>query len=172
MLKLFMLCVALFVASCASSVASRNPEKINEAMITFVTKARAGFWREAMGVVTPNERDDMMDGGQVLPEYKEAIGRIRLSTVKNMDIGLDGKGRLVGIKDVLDESNDMMKSNAERVDIDPSKMEDLAAKNAKKQKEEDERRRKEQEESDARGNDDPDSASFLESLLKQAPKDW
>jgi hypothetical protein len=113
---------------------SRDPEKTNEVMITFVTKAQAGFWREAMENVTPEERDDMMEGGQVMQEYKEAVNRIRLSTIKNMDLGLDGKKRLVGLKDVLDESNDFYRFSDEKVVIDPSKLEDLSVKRRAKEK--------------------------------------
>jgi hypothetical protein len=170
MLRLLVLCAAFFIASCAG--ASRKPEKTYDVMVAFVQKAQAGFWKEAMDYVTPSERDEMMDGGQVFPEYRDAIKRIRLSTFRNMELELDRKGRLVGIKDVLDDSNDMMRGNAEKVNIDPSKLEDLAAKNEKKQKEEDARRKKEQEENDAKEREDPDSSNFLESLLKQAPKEW
>jgi hypothetical protein len=171
MLKLLMLCAAFFVVSCAGSV-SRNPERTYDVMTTFVQRAQAGFWKEAMDTVTPSEREEMMDGGQLFPEYKEAISRLRLSTFKNMDLGLDSKGRLVGIKDVLDGSNDMVRPNADRVDIDPRKLEDLAAQQEKRDKELAERRKKEQEEESQKEEKEEDSGSFLESLLKQAPKEW
>jgi hypothetical protein len=170
MLKLLMLCAALFIASCAG--ASRSTDRTYDVMVAFVQKAQAGFWKEAMDYVTPSERDEMMDGGQLFPEYREAIGRLRLSTFKNMELELDRKGRLVGIKDVLDGANDMVRANAEKVNIDTSKLEDLAAKSEKKQKEEEARRKKEQEENDSKEREDPDSSSFLESLLNQAPKEW
>jgi hypothetical protein len=131
-----LLLVVFSIASCASGKAvNRDPEKVNDTMITFVQKAQAGFWKEAMNNITPEEREDMMDGGQVLPEYKEAIGRIRLSTIKNMDLGLDGKGRLVGVRDILDESNNMYVASEEKVTIDPSKLEDLSVKRQKEEEE-------------------------------------
>ncbi|MDR0515909.1 MAG: hypothetical protein LBH25_02580 [Fibromonadaceae bacterium] len=173
MLRLFALFVALFVASCAlsGSVSNKDPDKTHEVMITFVTKARAGFWREAMENVTPDEREEMMDGGHVLPEYEAAIGRLRMSAIKKMNIGLDRKGRLVGIKDVLDGSNDMAAANSDKVLIDPETLKDYTAEQAKRKRDEEERQRKEREEKEEEEEEDPDNASFLESLLKQAPKD-
>jgi hypothetical protein len=44
MLRLLALAAVFIVVSCVSSKAvSRDPEKTNEVMITFVTKAQAGF---------------------------------------------------------------------------------------------------------------------------------
>jgi hypothetical protein len=84
--------------------------------------------------VTPEEREAMMEGGQVLPEYKDAVNRIRLSAIKNMELGLDGKKRLVGLKDILDESNEFYRASDEKVVIDPSKLEDLSVKRMEKEK--------------------------------------
>jgi len=118
--------------ACAGSKSSSgrynaNPEKTTEVMITFVQRAQAGFWKEAMDNVTPEESSEMMEGSQVMQEYKDAVNRIRLSTIKNMDLSLDRKGRLVGLKDILDEFNELYKSSDEKVVIDPSKLEDRAA---------------------------------------------
>lgn len=140
MLRLLMLFIALSLAACAffgKSAGRSDPEKTNEAMITFVTKARAGFWNEAMEIVTPEERSDMMEDGKILPEYKEAVDRIRLSTIKNMDLSLDGRGRLVGLRDLLDESNNHVRRGEEedKEKIDPSKLKDLEAERLKKEEE-------------------------------------
>jgi hypothetical protein len=135
MVRLSMLLIALSLAACASTGGSRNSEKTNEVMITFVTKARANYWREAMENVTPEEREDMMEDGKVMQEYKDAVGRIRLSTVRNMELGLDSRGRLVGLKDILDESNNMFRASEEKANIDPSKLKDLEAERLKKAKE-------------------------------------
>jgi hypothetical protein len=145
MLRLLTLLVAFFVASCFFGKSTADPEKTTEVMITFVQRAQAGFWKEAMGHVTPEERDAMMENGQVLPEYRAAVSRIRLSTIKNMELGLDGKKRLVGLLDILDESNEFYKSSDEKVVIDPSKLEDLSVKRMKMEKEEAEKRREEAE---------------------------
>jgi hypothetical protein len=114
MLRLLIVLAVFLATGCASSSAvTRNPEKTNEVMITFVQRAQSGFWKEAMENVTPDERAEMMEDGQVMPEYKEAVGRIRLSAIKNMDLGLDSKGRLVGLINILDESNSMNRASDE-----------------------------------------------------------
>lgn len=111
-------------------------EKINDVMITFIKNAQAGFWKEAMESVSLEERAEMMEGVNVMQEYKDAIRRVRLSTIKNMDLSLDRKGRLVGLKDVLDESNERYIASDQKVFIDPSKLEDRAALRKKREEEE------------------------------------
>jgi len=137
MFRLFILLAAFSIVACAGSkAANRDPEKTNDVMITFVQRAQADFWKEAMENVTPSEREEMMDGnGQVYQEYKNAVGRIRLSTIKNMELSLDNKNRLVGLKDILDESNEFYKASDEKVVIDPSKLEDLSVKRQKEEEE-------------------------------------
>jgi hypothetical protein len=138
MSKLLMLLIVFsFVACLGTGRVHYNPEKTNDAMISFVQQAQAGFWKEAMENVTPDEREDMMDGeGHVLKEYREAVNRIRLSAIKNMDLGLDGRGRLVGLRDILDESNNFYRASDEKVVIDPSKLKDLSIERRKREEEE------------------------------------
>jgi len=138
MFRLLALLIGFSLAACASSgTVNRDPEKTHDVMITFVQQAQAGFWKEAMENVTPEERQEMMDGeGHVLPEYRNAVKRIRMSAIKYMDLGLDSKKRLVGIIDVLDESNNFYRASDEKVVIDPSKLEDLSIKRKKKEEEE------------------------------------
>jgi len=135
MFRLLILCAIFSIVACRSSRSAVDPDKTTDVMITFVQRAQAGFWREAMENVTPNEREEMMEGSQVMQEYKDAVNRIRLSTIKNMDLSLDKKGRLVGLKDILDESNGFYKASDENVVIDPSKLEDLAAWRQKREEE-------------------------------------
>jgi len=136
MLRLLLLLVAFSLASCVSGKSvSRDPDKVNDVMITFVQRAQAGFWKEAMENITPEEREDMMEGNQVMQEYKDAVNRIRLSTIKNMELGLDGRGRLVGVKEILDESNNLYRAAEEKITVDPSKLEDLSAKRMKEEEE-------------------------------------
>ncbi len=147
MCRLLALLIIFFIVACAGGSVRRDPEKTNEVMITFVQQAQAGFWKEAMENVTPGEKDDMMDGeGHVLPEYRSAVARIRLSTIKNMDLGLDGKGRLVGLIDILDESNNFYRASDEKIVIDPSKLEDLSIKRKKREEEEAKQMREDAEE--------------------------
>jgi len=142
MFRLLILCAVFFIMACAGSKSVADQDKTNDVMITFLQRAKAGFWKEAMDNVCPEERSDMMEDGQVMQEYKDAVNRIRLSTIKNMDLSLDRKGKLVGLKDILDESNEAYKASDEKVVIDPSKLEDLAA---KRQKEEEEAAKRERE---------------------------
>ncbi|MCL2208211.1 MAG: hypothetical protein FWB90_09020 [Fibromonadales bacterium] len=134
MLRLLLLFVTFILISCASSkTVNRDPEKVNDVMVTFVEQAQAGNWKKAMEYITPEERDEMMDGSQVTQDYRDAVNRIRLSTIKNMDLGLDGKGRLVGVLDILDESNRMFQASEEKIAVDPSKLEDLSVKRRKEE---------------------------------------
>jgi len=129
--QLILLFTALSLAACAGTKSAAEQERINDVMITFLQKAKAGFWKEAMENVCQDERSDMIEDGQVMQEYKDAINRIRLTTIKKMDLSLDRRGKLVGLKDILDESNEAYKASDEKVVIDPSKLEDLAAKRQK-----------------------------------------
>ncbi|MDR2583512.1 MAG: hypothetical protein LBC75_08545 [Fibromonadaceae bacterium] len=138
MFRLLMLFAIFSILACAGGKLSRynaDPDKTTEVMITFVQRAQAGFWKEAMENVSLQERSEMMDGVNVMQEYKDAVNRIRLSTIKNMDLSLDSRGRLVGLKDILDESNERNVSSDEKVVIDPSKLEDRAALRQKQEEE-------------------------------------
>jgi len=136
MLRLLMLFVAFTLISCASGkTVNRDPERVADKMTNFVQQAQAGFWKEAMEHITPEEREEMMDGNQVFQEYKDAVNRIRLTTINNMDLGVDGRGRLVGVKAILDRSNNAFRAVEERAKIDPSKLEDLAAKRKREEEE-------------------------------------
>ncbi|MDR2594760.1 MAG: hypothetical protein LBC87_08330 [Fibromonadaceae bacterium] len=140
MFRLLILFAIFSVIACAggkrASRYSSDPERVNDVMITFVQRAQAGFWKEAMENVSLEERADMMEGTNVMQEYKDAVNRIRLSTIKHMDLGLDRNGRLVGLKDILDESNERYVSSSEKVVIDPSKLEDRGALRQKREEEE------------------------------------
>ncbi|GBU26362.1 hypothetical protein R83H12_03058 [Fibrobacteria bacterium R8-3-H12] len=135
MLRLLILCAVFSIVACAGSRSGADSDKTTEVMITFVQRAQAGFWKEAMENVSVQERSDMMDGVNVMQEYKDAVNRIRLSTIKNMDLSLDRSGRLLGLKDILDESNERYVASDEKVVIDPSKLEDLAAWRQKREEE-------------------------------------
>jgi len=135
MFRLLILCAIFSIVACAGTKSAADPDKTYEVFIEFHNYAKTGFWREAMAKVTPNEREEMMEGTEVMQEYKDAVNRLRLSTLKNMDLSLDKKGRLVGLKDILDESNERYVASDEKVVIDPSKLEDLAAWRQKREEE-------------------------------------
>jgi len=152
MFRLLILCAVFSIVACRGSRSAVDTEKTNDVMISFLKDAQAGFWKEAMENITPEESAEMMEGNQVIQEYKDAVNRIRLSTIKNMNLSLDRKGRLVGLKDILDESNEFYKASDENVIIDPSKLEDLAA-----------RRKKQEEEAAKQAKEDP---------FKDEKSDW
>lgn len=164
-----MLLGALFFVSCASSksVVNNDPELTNDVMVTFLQRAQSGFWKEAMENVTPDERDEMMENGQVLAEYKNAVARVRLSTIRNMKIGLDNKGRLVGLKDVLDESNTFFDENeGSTIDLGELGKERPASEKAKKASP---KEKGETAENDSTKTDE--FSSFIEGLIKEASGD-
>ncbi len=165
MLRLLLLLVVFLLVSCASGkVVSRDREKVNDTMITFVQRAQAGFWKEAMANITPEEREDMMEGNHVMQEYKDAVNRIRLSTIKYMELGLDSKGRLVGVKDVLDESNSFYIASEEKIMIDTTKFRDLGA---ERQRKEEEARKRLQENPP----EEPEDSKWLEEYYSKPGKE-
>ena len=106
MFRFFAALAVLVMMACApAGPVVQDPEKVNDVLISFMTKAQAGFWDEAMQNITYEERNQMMDGDIVKPEYELAIRRVKLSAITKMPFSLDSKGRLVGIKAVLDASN-------------------------------------------------------------------
>lgn len=106
MFRFFAVLAVLVIMACApAGPVVQDPEKVNDVLITFMTKAQAGFWDEAMQNITYEERNQMMDGDIVKPEYELAIRRVKLSAITKMPFSLDSKGRLVGIKAVLDATN-------------------------------------------------------------------
>lgn len=97
------LALALLV-SCAG-VKSDDPDAINDALVGFTTCVQSSRWAEALRYVTPSEANAISEGGVFMPEYQQAASRLRLSTMKRMEWSIDSKGRLIGIKALLDETN-------------------------------------------------------------------
>lgn len=142
MLRLLVLfAISSILISCASGKATQDPERINDVMTSFVQKAQSDFWADAMANVTPDERDAMMEDGQVMQSYKDAIARIRLSTIKNMNLSLDSKGRLVGLLDILDGAGSFGGGES-TIRIDTGRFEAMAAQ--RKQEQEAEEKRKQE----------------------------
>ena len=106
MLKsLFTLLVfALMLTACAG-VKKDNPDAINDALVGFTTCAQSARWSEALQYVTPSEVSQISDGVTFKPEYQKAAARMPLSTMRRMQWTVDKKGRLVGMKEVLDQAN-------------------------------------------------------------------
>jgi len=126
--------------SCATTKESINdPEKTNEVLISFISKAQAGFWDDAMDYITYEERVQMMDREQVKPEYEAAINRVRLSALTKIPFTLDRKGRLVGIKAVLDESNKRYTTSDQQRNVNLSELEKARSERINKLREEGQR---------------------------------
>ncbi len=122
-----LLLAALLFGCAGSKEQGQDHEKANDALISFITKAQAGFWSDAMENITYDERLQMMDGEQVKPEYQAAIKRLRLSSVGNMEFSLDGKGRLIGVRAMLDASNRRSMVSEAQSNIDLSAVENARA---------------------------------------------
>lgn len=96
---------ALVLSGCAGSQ-SKDPEKVNDALVAFTSCVQGSRWQEALNYVTEDEANEISeDGYEFKEEYQQAARRLPLSTLKQADLAVDGDGRLVGIKDVMDEAN-------------------------------------------------------------------
>ncbi len=103
--SLFTLLVfALMLTACAG-VKKDNPDAINDALVGFTTCAQSARWSEALQYVTPSEVSQISDGVTFKPEYQKAAARMPLSTMRRMQWTVDREGRLVGMKEVLDQAN-------------------------------------------------------------------
>ena len=103
--SLFTLLVfALMLTACAG-VKKDNPGAINDALVGFTTCAQSARWSGALQYVTPSEVSQISDGVTFKPEYQKAAARMPLSTMRRMQWTVDREGRLVGMKEVLDQAN-------------------------------------------------------------------
>lgn len=94
----------LMLTACAG-VKSDNPDAINDALVGFTTCTQSARWSEALQYVTPSEVSQISDGVTFKPEYQKAAARMPLSTMRRMQWTVDKEGRLVGMKEVLDQAN-------------------------------------------------------------------
>jgi hypothetical protein len=89
-----------------AGVQSDDPTAINDALVGFTVNSQAERWPEALRFVTADEADEITDeNGLMKEEYRVAASRLRISALKRMPWKVDGKGRLIGIKEVLDDFN-------------------------------------------------------------------
>lgn len=114
----------IFLSGCASSKSS-NPDQINDALVGFTTSVQGVRWEEALTYVTKDEVYAISDGKEFKPEYQVAARRLKLSTLKQMELYVDGSGRLVGIKKAMDDSNERykMSEGQSKVGLDLEKKE-------------------------------------------------
>lgn len=96
---------AFLLVGCASTPPN-DPTAINDALIGFTVNSQGEHWHEAILFVTPDEADEISDeNGLMKQEYRVAASRLRISALRQMPWRVDKKGRLIGIKAVLDDFN-------------------------------------------------------------------
>lgn len=106
----------IFLSGCAGSKSS-NPDQINDALVGFTTSVQGVRWEEALTYVTKDEVYAISDGKEFKPEYQVAARRLKLSTLKQMELYVDGSGRLVGIKKAMDDSNERYKMSEDQAKV-------------------------------------------------------
>ena len=96
---------AFALVGCAGT--SDDPEALDNALVGFTSCVQGSRWQEALDYVTPDEANQISpDGYEFKPEYQTAARRLPLSTLRKAGLKVDGRGRLVGIKDAMDEANE------------------------------------------------------------------
>ena len=144
---------ALIFSGCAGS-RSDDPEAIDSALVGFTSCVQGSRWQEALEYVNEDEaRAISPDGYEFKEEYKIAARRLPLSTLRKAGLEVDGRGRLVGINDAMDEANEryVMSEEQAKVGTNLKQMEDERIKRRLEEgqkilKEEEEAANQEQEE--------------------------
>ena len=138
--------LAMVIAGCAGTT-SDDPEKIDTALVGFTSCVQSSRWQEALDYVTPDEADDIAssDGYEFKEEYKVAARRLPLSTLRKAGLKVDGRGRLVGIKDAMDEANERYKMSEEQAKVG-SNLEEMEKEHIRRRLEEGQRVMKQEEE--------------------------
>ncbi|MCQ2102462.1 MAG: hypothetical protein MJY98_04480 [Fibrobacter sp.] len=120
--------LAAVVLSACSGTKSDDPEALDNALVGFTSCVQGSRWQEALEFVTPDEADAIAssDGYEFKEEYMLAARRLPLSTLRKAGLEVDGKGRLVGIKDAMDEANgrNVMSAEQAKVGTNLKQMED------------------------------------------------
>ncbi len=101
---LFGIVLTFGLVACAG-VKSDDPDAINNALVGFTTCAQSERWAEALQYITPSEADAISDGSVFKEEYQKASMRLNLSAMRRMKWTVDEKGRLIGIRALMDQTN-------------------------------------------------------------------
>ena len=111
--------ISLFILGCASSTPKDDGDGLDNALVSFTSSVQSSRWQEALNYVTPDEARQIgtSDGYEFLPEYQTAASRLPLSTLRKAGLGVDSEGRLVGIKAVMDETNERYKVSEEQAKV-------------------------------------------------------
>ena len=120
MKKLLVLLSAMGLAllGCAGTPQDSG-EALDNALVSFTSSVQSSRWQDALAYVTPDEARQIgtSDGYEFLPEYQTAASRLPLSTLRKAGLGVDSDGRLVGIKAVMDETNERFKVSEEQAKV-------------------------------------------------------
>lgn len=110
--------VAMVLSACAGSK-SDDPEALDNALVGFTSSVQGSRWQEALDYVTPDEAREIAssDGYEFKEEYMTAARRLPLSTLRKAGLQVDGRGRLVGIKEAMDEANGRYVMSAEQAKV-------------------------------------------------------
>ena len=117
-LLLILSTIGLVLMGCAGTPKD-DGEGLDNALVSFTSSIQSSRWQEALSYVTPDEARQIgtSDGYEFLPEYQTAASRLPLSTLRKANLSLDGDGRLVGIKAVMDETNERFKVSEEQAKV-------------------------------------------------------
>ena len=108
---------SLIFSACAGSK-SDDPEAIDTALVGFTSCVQGSRWQEALEYVTEDEAYAISpDGYEFKDEYKIAARRLPLSTLRKAGLEVDRHGRLVGIKDAMDEANERYVMSEEQAKV-------------------------------------------------------
>ena len=133
------------LVGCAGT--SDDPEALDNALVAFTSCVQSSRWQEALAYVTPSEADVIAtsDGYEFKDEYKTAARRLPLSTLRRAGLQVDGRGRLVGIKDAMDEANGRYVMSEEQAKVGTN-LEEMEKEHIKRRLEEGQKILKEEEE--------------------------
>ena len=132
------------LVGCAGT--SDDPEALDNALVAFTSCVQSSRWQEALEYVTPDEANQISsDGYEFKQEYQLAARRLPLSTLRKAGLQVDGKGRLVGIKDAMDEANERYVMSEEQAKVGTN-LEEMEKEHIKRRLEEGQKILKEEEE--------------------------
>ena len=146
-MKKFLMGLAFFaftLVGCAGT--SDDPEALDNALVAFTSCVQSSRWQEALEYVTPDEANQISsDVYEFKQEYQLAARRLPLSTLRKAGLQVDGKGRLVGIKDAMDEANERYVMSEEQAKVGTN-LEEMEKEHIKRRLEEGQKILKEEEE--------------------------
>ncbi|MCQ2105282.1 MAG: hypothetical protein MJZ26_05775 [Fibrobacter sp.] len=120
-MKKLLVCLSLAAMALTGCGGTRSddPEALDNALVAFTSCVQGSRWQEALEYVTPDEANAIAtsDGYEFKEEYMLAARRLPLSTLRKAGLEVDGRGRLVGIKEAMDEANGRSVMSAEQAKV-------------------------------------------------------